>query len=206
MTRGLSRLSGILTLALCLAGLRAAPGAAQRANNPHPGDVIRLRVWREPEMSGDFQVDRSGQVVLPRIGPLAVSGITPDSLRAFIVAAYAPSLQNPSIEVTVLRRIRVIGAVKNPGLYPVDQTLSVADVLALAGGATPEGDRGKIRLTRAGTNKTETLASDARLDELTLASGDQIEVPERSWLSRNTALVATLASSVALIFITVVRR
>jgi polysaccharide export outer membrane protein len=201
--RLLQRLSVVAVFCLLAIGSRAA--LAQRPLNPRPGDLIRLRVWREPDMSGDFTVDESGHVVLPRIGSLAVSQFSPDSLRAFIIAEYSPSLQNPSIEVTILRRIRVIGAVKNPGLYPVDQTLTVADVIALAGGVTTEGDQGKIRLSHTSGGQPTMVSMDSRIDALPLSSGDQIDVPQRSWLSRNAALAATVVSSIALIVITVAR-
>lgn len=201
----LSRHARFALLALSLVGLRTSAASAQRVMNPHPGDLVRLRVWREPDLSGDFTVDESGRVVLPRIGSLVVSQMSPDSLRLFVIAQYSPSLQNPSIEVTVLRRIRVLGAVKNPGLYPVDQTLTIADVVALAGGVTTDGDKGKIRLSHTGAKQPMIVDMDARVDALPLSSGDQIDVPERSWVSRNTALLATLASSVALVVITVAR-
>jgi polysaccharide export outer membrane protein len=193
-------------LATVIGAVTAGAQPHQQSPNPRPGDVIRLRVWREPDMSGEFQVNESGEVTLPQIGTLHVSGISPDSLRAFIVAKYAPALRNPSIEVTVLKRVRVVGAVKNPGLYPVDDTFSVGDVLAAAGGITTDGDRRKVRLARSGEEGETMLSLDARIAESPVRSGDQIEVLERSWLSRNATLATTIASSIALIVITVARR
>lgn len=194
------------TIALALSTvIGAATAHAQQSPNPRPGDIIRVRVWREPDMSGEFQVNEAGAVTLPQIGTLQVNGISPDSLRAFIIAKYAPALRNPSIEVTVLKRVRVVGAVKNPGLYPVDDTYSVGDVLAAAGGITTDGDRRKVRLVRSGEQET-TLSLDTRIAESPVRSGDQIEVLERSWLSRNATLATTIVSSIALIVITVSRR
>src|SRR5687768_9456614 len=82
-----------------------------------PGDVLRVRIWREPDMSGDFQVTSTGQVTLPRLGLLNVGSLPADSLQAVLVEKYKVYLNNPSIEVLLLRRVSVTGAVRNPGVY-----------------------------------------------------------------------------------------
>jgi protein involved in polysaccharide export with SLBB domain len=84
-----------------------------------PGDVVRLRIWREPDLSGDFRVDEQGTVVFPKIGQKQVLGLQPDTLRSQLVRSYSVYLRNPAIEVTLLRRITILGGVRNPGLYPM---------------------------------------------------------------------------------------
>lgn len=115
-----------------------------------PGDVVRLRIWREPDLSGDFPVNESGVVVVPRIGPITVADQTPDSLRAQLFRSYGAILSHKSIEVIFLRRIQILGAVRNPGLYPLDPTMTVGDALAVAGGTTPDGDPDRLELHREG--------------------------------------------------------
>ncbi len=154
-----------------------------------PGDVVRLRIWREPDLSGDFPVDESGQVVLPRLGPVSVMAVSRDSLRRSLLVAYATYLKNPSIEVVLLRRVNVLGAVRNPGLYPVDPTMTVADALALAGGPSPDGKRDRVELLRGGNRLIVRLDPAARLGNTPVRSGDQLYVPQRSWISRNQPLV-----------------
>src|ERR1700734_1429358 len=92
-----------------------------------PGDIVRLRIWREPDLSGDFPVDERGTVVFPKIGPTPVLQMTTDSLKRLLVTTYSQYLRDPAIEVTFLRRVTILGAVKNPGLYPVDPTMTVSD-------------------------------------------------------------------------------
>ena len=120
-----------------------------------------------------------------------------DRLRQEILDAYNAQFRNQSIQVTVLRRIRVLGAVQNPGLYHADPTMTVADIVALAGGPTEQGRLDQVRLVRDGRE------IEARLDSpvaMQLQSGDQILVPERSWFARNTTWVIGLAmSTVAII-------
>lgn len=162
-----------------------------------PGDVVRLRIWREPDLSGDFPVDESGQVVLPRLGPVSVMAISRDSLRRSLLASYTTYLKNPSIEVILLRRVNVLGAVKNPGLYPVDPTMTVADALALAGGASADGRRDRVELLRGGDKVVVKLDPGARLGDTPIRSGDQLYVPERSWFSRNQGIVIGTVSAFA---------
>src|SRR2546423_13385564 len=128
-----------------------------------PGDVVRLRIWREPDLSGDFSVDENGVATFPKIGPLKVSQESPASLKDKLLNEYAVYLRNPSVEVTMLRRINVLGAVQKPGLYPVDATMTIADALAAAGGATSMGDQHRVELFRGGTQVSEKIHTATRI-------------------------------------------
>ena len=88
--------------------------AAQRSAQILPGDRISLRIWREPDWSGQFHVDDRGIVVLPRLGHVQVNGQSVDEVREMLTERYAQFLRTPAIEVTVLRRIAVHGEVKAP--------------------------------------------------------------------------------------------
>jgi protein involved in polysaccharide export with SLBB domain len=196
-----------LLLAAVLLGLRTPIALAQTASrlaavdNLRPGDVLRLRIWREPDFSGEFLVDKRGFVILPRLGSTEVASVQADSLQPRLVRAYAEYLNNPSIEVVALRRISVLGAVQKPGVYPVDPTMTVADVVALAGGAAPEGKRDQVELRRDGKRVLTKLQQASRIADSPIRSGDQLYVPQRSWLSRNTALTVGLLGTAASLFI-----
>lgn len=160
-----------------------------------PGDVIRLRIWREPDLSGDFQVNESGIAVLPKLGPLKVTDQPSASLKAQLVSSYQVFLSHSSIDVTLLRRVQVLGAVRNPGLYPLDPTMTVGDALAVAGGTSPEGDREKLDLIRRGEKLPVKISYRTVIGESPIRSGDQLYVPERSWISRNTGIVASVITA-----------
>ena len=200
------RLSLALALALASAspayGRSAADSAAAATDSSsvlRPGDVVRLRIWREPDLSGDFPVDENGVAVFPKIGPLPVTHEAPESLKSKLVTAYQTYLRNPSVDVTMLRRVNILGEVRNPGLYPVDPTMTLADVIALAGGVSPTGSANKVEVRRDGEKLSAKLSSHTRIADSPVQSGDQIFVRERSWVSRNTAIVATgLSASVSL--------
>jgi protein involved in polysaccharide export with SLBB domain len=170
-----------------------------------PGDAVRLRVWREPDLSGDFPVNESGIVVLPKLGPRRVVTEHPDSLKQWILASYSEFLRNPSIEVLLVRRIQVLGAVRNPGLYPVEPMMTVADAIALAGGTTSQGRSNKVELRRHGEKVPGKLTGRLLIGDSSIRSGDQIYVPERSWVSRNPGIVMGILGFVTSIIFRIAR-
>lgn len=181
------------------------PSGALPPQMLRPGDVVRLAIWREPDFSGDFTVDRSGVIVFPRLGEVRVVDLGPAELETTLLEQYRRYLVNPSIEITILRRVNVMGAVQRPGLYPVDPTVTIADVLALAGGSTPIGDPSKIRLIRDGETISTTLGEGTRIGESPIRSGDQIFVPERNWITRNAGVVAASISAVVTLIVAFTR-
>ncbi len=187
---------------------RASAAHAQSSSGPdamagaistviRPGDVVRLRIWREPDLSGEFTVDETGTVVLPKLGAVTITGESAGLLRAKLVRAYEGFLSHSAVEVTVLRRLLVLGAVRNPGLYTVDQTMTVEDGLALAGGATPLGSPSHVELLRHGQKLPVRLTLRTQLTDSSIRSGDQLYVPERSWISRNPGVFVGIVSAVA---------
>jgi len=165
------------------------------------GDIVRLRIWREAEMSGDYPVNEDGDVVLPRVGAIPVAGVQPAEVKTRITQAFSRFLQNPSIEVTLLRRVQVLGAVRNPGLYPVDPTMTVSDALALAGGTTADGSPNRVVLIREGVRLPVKLEANTPIAGASIRSGDQIYVDQRSWLSRNTGVVTAAITGVVSLII-----
>ena len=175
---------------------RAAPAPADGVNQVlRPGDMVRLRIWREPDLSGEFRVDEFGVAVFPKLGAVPVGRLAADSVRALLVASYSRFLQNPSVEVVFLRRVNVLGWVRSPGLYYVDPTMRLEDVLALAGGPTPDGNAKVVDLFREGERISAGLSQQLLVADLPLRSGDQLRVPQRSWFARNSAAVVAAGIS-----------
>lgn len=192
--------------AACASAQRAGQEPAVKASEDdtlRPGDVVRLRIWREPDLSGEYTIDYDGVVVLPKLGPLAATQEPPAELERRIVEMYGRYLRNPSIEVSFLRRVNIQGAVMRPGLYPLDPTMTVGDALALAGGATPQGKPSEVQLLRGGERVTIAFDQSTRIGDLPIRSGDQLFVPERSWFVRNQGLVSAFLGTATTIMITV---
>ncbi len=175
----------------------AAAQALQGANSLLPGDVIRVAIWREEDLSGEFQVDQDGSVILPLLGRRQVVGISPDRLREQLTEEYADYLVNTAVNVTLLRRVVVLGEVRMPGQYTVDATQSVADLIARAQGLTPDGNADDIRLLRQGESFRTNLSGTQSIAEAGIRSGDQIVVGKRPWLSRNFSSLVGVASIIA---------
>lgn len=185
------------------AGTAALPAHGQqpavKANSQdyvQPGDVVKLWIWREEELSGEFLVPETGMVVFPKIGPQQVTAMPMTELRDTLLVEFRKYLRNPSIEISFLRRVNILGAVRKPGVYPLDPTMTVAMAIAMAEGSTPEGRVDRVELLRDGQRLVANINQRTRIAELPIQSGDQLYVPERSWVSRNTALVATVVSGV----------
>jgi protein involved in polysaccharide export with SLBB domain len=172
----------------------------------HPGDRIRLKIWREPDLSGEYDVDESGQAVFPKVGALKVTGMSPAGLKDTLVRSYQVFLRNPAVEVRLLRRVNILGAVRTPGLYQVDPTMSLADAAALAGGAASDGSPDRVDLIRDGAKLPVRLARKTRLADTPLQSGDQLYFRQRSWVSRNTGILAGLLTATAGIIVTLATR
>lgn len=199
MTRSLA----VLLLALS-AGVSAAQevrttstvgSAATDGLSLYPGDAIKLLIWQEPDLSGTFRVDENGMVTLPLLGPRSVVNTSPIELRNSLVQEYGAQIKNPSIEVTVLRRISVVGEVQKPGVFDVDPTMRLGEVIAMAGGVTPTGNSDKITLFRNGVEIAEDLDVTAPVGNR-LWSGDQVVVEKTSWVSRNQGMVIGMGATI----------
>lgn len=170
-----------------------------------PGDEIRLAVWREPDMNGQFLVDENGIATLPLLGDVRVTDIPLDSLRVRLLSDYRELLRNPSIQITPLRKVLVLGEVNAPGSYAVSPTASLLGVIAQAEGATEAGNPRNIQIMRDGEVFVKQAPPGSTLNALQIRSGDQIEVQPRSWLSRNRSFVVSLLLAIPSVVYTISR-
>jgi protein involved in polysaccharide export with SLBB domain len=165
--------------------------AAAGAVVVQPGDMVRLLVYREGDLNGEYLVDENGYATFPLIGRQRLAGLGFDALREHLIREFQLHLRNPSITVTPLRRVNVIGEVQRPNLYAVDPTVSLVGAVALAGGATPEGDLRRIRIIRNGQVIRDRVGEAETISGANILSGDQIVVDRRSWMDRNSDVVVS---------------
>ena len=187
----------MLTRFFLLVALAVTPMAAALAQPLQSGDVVRVAIWREPTLNGDFPIDERGMVQLPLLGFRAVTMQPWTDVRDALLAEYRRQLRAESIALTPLRRIYVLGAVARPGVYMMDPTFELRGIVSMAGGATMEGSLDHVRILRDGA----TVAKDISLTQTALdfgvRSGDQIFVDRRSWADRNSALLLSSFLSLA---------
>jgi len=226
MSRTLVTAAIAVALAACTGGARAqnptpAPGAAPAAAQlpppadsleplaVRPGDVIRIVVWGHQELSGEFPIDENYNLLYPLIGPINVRDLSVTQLRERLNTDLAQLFQRPFIAVTPLFRVAVLGEVTKPGLYSADPTLTIFDLIALAGGPTLDANQNKLQLLRGGESIRLSLEPSAiarsTLRELGVRSGDQVVVPRKAFTFQDWSLLIQVASLVLLIY-TVFRR
>ena len=142
-------------------------------------DKIRLKVYGEPDISGEYEVDASGNVSVPLAGPLKAAGATTRELERSIRSALSKGIvRDPrvNVEIVAYRPYYILGEVKKSGEYPYRLGLTVMDAVATAGGFTYRANENKVYLRRAGAGVEETYALDAPVP---VFPGDNIRVPER---------------------------
>ena len=165
-----------------------------------PGDRVALRIWTQPEMSDTFAVDEAGRLALPTLGIVTAAGRPAGALQDSLRTAYIGFVRDPSVRVSVLRRVSVLGEVMRPGVYLADLTMVMSDVVAMAGGLTEEADPAKIVLYRDGVQTQVSQRDGSQYSLAGLRSGDQIVVRPKSFWARNPAVVvSTIGSAVSLV-------
>jgi polysaccharide export outer membrane protein len=103
-----------------------------------PEDVLTIVVWREKDLSGDVTVRPDGRITLPLINDIVAQGLTPDQLRDQLKAQFDKYVEDSSVSVVVKqinsRKVFVTGMVGKPGAYPLTSTMSVLQLISMAGG------------------------------------------------------------------------
>ena len=125
-----------------------------------PGDKIRVSVFGETDLSGEYQVDGSGLVRLPLIGTMRAMGFTAPALEQGITAALANGyLKNPrvNVEITVYRPFDIVGAVNKPGQNPYVDNMSAMNAVALAGGFTDQAVQSTVYVRHEGSAREEEV-------------------------------------------------
>jgi protein involved in polysaccharide export with SLBB domain len=170
-----------IVLAMWLLLLAVASASAQEAGTDYAlaaGDRIKVTVYGHDDLSGEFQVDENGDVVLPLIRNVPALKRTARELEQAITASLEPRyLRNPrvSVEVLTLRPFYILGEVTSPGSYEYTAGMTVIKAAALAGGFTYRANTKKVKVTREGSSEPIERAP----LQSEVGPGDVIEVPER---------------------------
>jgi len=148
-------------------------------------DIIAVRVWREPELSGPLVVRPDGQVSMPLIGDLKAEGLTPVQLGAQIAEKLSKYINGPEVSVSVQtvrsKRYSVTGEVLRPGAYPLVVPTTVLDALTQAGGFREFANTKNITVLR-GTkrfkfNYKDVIKGKNMSQNILLENGDYVVVP-----------------------------
>lgn len=144
------------------------------------GDVLRIVVFDEAEMSGEYTVDGAGGIAFPLVGRVSVEGLSPqevsDNLSVLLSKGY---LVDPRVNVGILRfrPFYILGEIRRPGSYDYVQGLTVLNAIALSGGFTYRARRSDVSVLRK--QKDGTFVALEIGPEERVLPGDVIEVKER---------------------------
>lgn len=158
------------------------------------GDLLRINVWKEPEISQSVTVRPDGNISLPLINEFRAAGLSPREIQELVTYKLKSVLTNPQVTVTVAevrsKMVYVTGEVGKPGAYSIVAPMNVLQLIARAGGLTQFANRKEIYILRPG-NQENTASKETRLkfnykevvkghnseQNVVLHSGDTVVVP-----------------------------
>ena len=150
-----------------------------------PEDILLIRVWREPELSGAVQVRPDGKITLPLINEVDAAGSTPEGLKAKIVEALNEFVNKPEVIVSVQsvqsRKYYITGEVNRTGTFPLVVPVRVLEALTNAGGFREFANLKKITILRNGKvlkfNYNDVVKGKNMEQNIPIENGDYIVVP-----------------------------
>lgn len=143
------------------------------------GDKIKLTVFGEPELTGEFEVSGSGVLSLPLIGEIQAIGLSTTQLQNSVAAVLRQGyLNDPRVSVEVLnyRPYYILGEVTRAGEYPYSSGLTVMNAVAKANGFTYRADTRSVYIKRAGENVERKVSLTAAT---AVQPGDTVRIGER---------------------------
>ena len=167
-----------------------------------PGDVLKIVVYRDKELSDQYLIDSRGYVQIPGLGVIRAAGLDPTQVHEQLRKALeGRGFDQPELSVQPLIRVSVLGEVRSPALYPVDPGTSLIQLLTIAGGPLERAHLKKTRVVRDGrafTVDLESALGGSAAGRIVLYSNDVIVVPRKSGASRETLSFALGTLSVLL--------
>lgn len=200
------------TLLLALTALLLSASGAMGQLPPdspevlRPGDVIRIDVWRQPELSGEFEVSGAGSVVHPLYRSVTVAGRPMPEVESTLRTFLQTYESNPNFVAEGLFRVAVGGEVRQPDVHLLRPGTTVAEAVAMTGGISDQGRLDRVILRRGDQEFRLDLTDPAtRIRQTTVRSGDEIVVERKSHVFREvigpSASVVAAVAALARLFV-----
>ncbi len=158
-----------------------APTARAVDMTLRPGDALRINVWPNSELGGEFVVEETGYVYLPLLQAVRAEGVSVQELREELRQGYGEAMQNPVVSVTPLYYVTITGEVQRPGIHQITAAHSLFDVVGMAGGFRQGADPERLRIVRPNEviefDALRALETGIGMDAIQLRSGDHIVIP-----------------------------
>ena len=117
-----------------------------------PEDLLKITVWKSPDLSGEVTIRPDGTITMPLIGDVPAAGLTANVLAKRISERLTEYISSPVVTVQVKEVnsyfIYVLGEVVRPGKYPLKSYANVMQGISLAGGFAPFASKNKIKVLR----------------------------------------------------------
>lgn len=127
-----------------------------------PGDVLRVSVWKEPDLQQDLLVRPDGGISFPLAGGLVAGGRTVTAIQAELVSRIEEYIPDPVVTVQLLETegnvIYVLGKVNRPGVFVMSRALDVIQALALAGGLAVFAEENEISILRRSEGQQSAIS------------------------------------------------
>ena len=168
---------------------QVAPATTDAGYKIGPQDVLRIDVWKEPEISRSVPVRPDGKISLPLLNDVQAAGLTAMELANVISEGLKKFINSPQVTVSVSeinsRRVYVTGEVTRPGAFPLLPNMNVLQALTSAGGFTQFARTKSIYVLRTEDGKQvkhpfnykDVVNGKKPEDNITLQPGDTIVVP-----------------------------
>lgn len=153
-----------------------------------PGDALKIAVWGEKDLNGEYLIDARGLVQIPGLGDVVVAGLTPMEVKARLSEQLVRrGIVTPEISVQSLIRVSVLGEVRSPGLLSVEPGTNLIHLITLAGGPTERANLRTVRVIRAGRPyevDLQSALSGSSAGRVVLFSNDVVFLDRRRGLTR----------------------
>ena len=143
------------------------------------GDLLKITVFNQVDLSGEYTINGAGQIALPLIGDVNTKDLTVKQVERAIANKLKPDfLLNPRVNVQVLnyRPFYILGEVKQPQSYPYVDGMTYLNAVAIAGGFTYRAKEDHVMVIRMNDPKKNEIR--LNMDEKVMP-GDVIHVEER---------------------------
>jgi protein involved in polysaccharide export with SLBB domain len=183
----LAQLCAVIVLAACSSAPLPAGNAAYAVDRGleyklGPGDKVRVTVFNEEQLSGEFLVANNGAVAIPLVGEVKAGGLTPSEFQVSVGEQLTASglVRQPRVSADVIsyRPFFILGEVNKPGQYPYAIGLTVTKAVATAGGFTYRANNKVVYVTREGETREMPVNITAASS---ISPGDTIRIAERSF-------------------------
>lgn len=151
-----------------------------------PGDEVQVQVWGAVELSGSFTINRNGQIALPKVGTVTLSGVSVRNLEGVLQAQLGRVFTNFNLSATMGRlrsiQVYVVGQAQRPGTLKVSSLSTLVNALFASGGPAATGSMRAIQLKRGGRVVTtldlyDFIAKGDKTKDVPLQAGDVIVIP-----------------------------